>query len=88
METGTRKKINDNMSVLSNNVKDSLKDIDYSYTINYGYNYFPEKFFGSLEFRVCKANLRCLAAKLNSNRHAYMPIFEKKEHASPYTAKH
>ena len=38
-----RKKINDNMSLLSKNVKDSLKDIDYSYTINYGYNYFPEK---------------------------------------------
>ena len=38
-----RKKINDNMSVLSNNVKESLKDIDYSYEINYGYNYFPEK---------------------------------------------
>lgn len=38
-----RKKINDNMSVLSNNVKDSLEGIDYSYNINYGYNYFPEK---------------------------------------------
>lgn len=38
-----RKKINDNMSVLSNNVKESLEGIDYSYEINYGYNYFPEK---------------------------------------------
>lgn len=38
-----RKKINDNMSILSNNVKESLEGIDYSYTINYGYNHFPEK---------------------------------------------
>lgn len=49
-----RKKINDNMSVLSNNVKDSLKDIDYSYTINYGYNYFPEKEYNGKTYKEGK----------------------------------
>ena len=49
-----RKKINDNMSVLSNNVKESLKDIDYSYTINYGYNYFPEKEYNGKTYKQGK----------------------------------
>lgn len=49
-----RKKINDNMSVLSNTVKDSLKDIDYSYTINYGYNYFPEKKYNGKTYKEGK----------------------------------
>jgi len=46
-----RKKINDNMSELSNNVNESLKDIDYSYTINYGYNYFPEKEYNGKTYK-------------------------------------
>lgn len=49
-----RKKINDNMSVLSNSVKESLKDIDYSYTINYGYNYFPEKEYNGKTYKEGK----------------------------------
>ena len=49
-----RKKIYDNMSVLSNNVKESLKDIDYSYTINYGYNYFPEKEYNGKTYKEGK----------------------------------
>ena len=42
------------MSVLSNNVKESLKDIDYSYTINYGYNYFPEKEYNDKTYKEGK----------------------------------
>lgn len=49
-----RKKINDNMSELSNNVKESLEGIDYSYTINYGYNYFPEKEYNGKTYKEGK----------------------------------
>ena len=49
-----RKKINDNMSVLSNNVEESLDSIDYSYTINYGYNYFPEKEYNGKTYKEGK----------------------------------
>lgn len=49
-----RKKINDNMSVLSNNVKESLKNVDYSYKINYGYNYFPEKNYNGKTYKEGK----------------------------------
>ena len=49
-----RKKINDNMSVLSNNVEESLKNIDYSYEINYGYNYFPEKEYNGKTYKEGK----------------------------------
>lgn len=46
-----RKKINDNMSELSSNVKESLEGIDYSYTINYGYNHFPEKEYNGKTYK-------------------------------------
>ena len=49
-----RKKISDNMSMLSNNVKESLEGIDYSYTINYGYNYFPEKEYNGKTYKEGK----------------------------------
>ena len=49
-----RKKINDNMSVLSNNVEESLSSIDYSYEINYGYNYFPEKEYNGKTYKEGK----------------------------------
>ena len=49
-----RKKINDNMSVLSNNVEESLDSIDYSYEINYGYNYFPEKEYNGKTYKEGK----------------------------------
>lgn len=38
-----RKIINNNIDNLSNTIEESLKDEEYSYTINYGLNYFPEK---------------------------------------------
>ena len=49
-----RKKINDNMSVLSNNVEEILSSIDYSYEINYGYNYFPEKEYNGKTYKQGK----------------------------------
>ena len=49
-----RKIINDNMSVLSNNVEESLDSIDYSYEINYGYNYFPEKEYNGKTYKEGK----------------------------------
>lgn len=35
--------INDNIDTLRSDIEESLKDEDYSYEINYGLNYFPEK---------------------------------------------
>ena len=49
-----RKKINDNMSELSSDVKESLEGIDYSYTIKYGYNYFPEKEYNGKTYKEGK----------------------------------
>lgn len=38
-----RKIINNNIDILSENIEKSLVNEDYSYNINYGLNYFPEK---------------------------------------------
>lgn len=49
----TRKILNDNMELLDSLISDTLKSLNYdkTYTINYGYNYFPKKEYNSITYK-------------------------------------
>ncbi len=57
-----RKIIKNNITNLSNNIEKSLQDVNYSYTINYGYNYFPEKQYKNTTYK--EGNYESLLVKL------------------------
>lgn len=57
-----RKIIKNNISNLSNNIEKILENENYSYTINYGYNYFPEKQYKNTTYK--EGNYESLLVKL------------------------
>lgn len=57
-----RKIIKNNITNLSNNIEKNLQDVNYSYTINYGYNYFPEKQYKNTTYK--EGNYESLLVKL------------------------
>lgn len=46
----SRKLLNDNMDVFDNTLKEETKTLEYSYKINYGLNYFPEKEYKGITY--------------------------------------
>lgn len=57
-----RKIIKNNINNLSNNIEKTLENENYSYTINYGYNYFPEKQYKNTTYK--EGNYESLLVKL------------------------
>lgn len=57
-----RKIIKNNINNLSNNIEKTLQNENYSYTINYGYNYFPEKQYKNTTYK--EGNYESLLVKL------------------------
>lgn len=57
-----RKIIKNNINNLSNNIEKILENENYSYTINYGYNYFPEKQYKNTTYK--EGNYESLLVKL------------------------
>lgn len=46
-----RKEITNNISNIENEVSKILKDKQYGFTVNYGYNYFPQKEFKGITYK-------------------------------------
>lgn len=59
-----RKIIKNNINNLNNNIEKILENETYSYTINYGYNYFPEKQYKNTTYK--EGNYESLLIKLGN----------------------
>lgn len=59
-----RKIIKSNINNLNNNIEKILENENYSYTINYGYNYFPEKQYKNTTYK--EGNYESLLIKLGN----------------------
>lgn len=46
----SRKLLNDNMNIFDNTLKEETKELEYSYKINYGLNYFPKKEYKGITY--------------------------------------
>lgn len=62
----SRKIINSNMSNLDEILKDSMKDIEYSYSIDYGMHYFPSKTYKGITYE--EGNYESLLVTLGSGK--------------------
>lgn len=60
----SRKIINSNMSNFDEILKDSMKDIEYSYSIDYGMHYFPSKTYKGITYE--EGNYESLLVTLGS----------------------
>lgn len=62
----SRKIINSNMSNFDEILKDSMKDIEYSYSIDYGMHYFPSKTYKGITYE--EGNYESLLVTLGSGK--------------------
>lgn len=62
----SRKIINSNMSNFDEILKDSMKDIEYSYSIDYGMHYFPSKTYKGITYD--EGNYESLLVTLGSGK--------------------
>lgn len=62
----SRKIINSNMSNFDEILKDSMKDIEYSYSIDYGMHYFPSKIYKGITYE--EGNYESLLVTLGSGK--------------------
>lgn len=62
----SRKIINSNMSNFNEILKDSMKDIEYSYSIDYGMHYFPSKTYKGITYD--EGNYESLLVTLGSGK--------------------
>lgn len=62
----SRKIINSNMSNFDEILKDSMKDIEYSYSIDYGMHYFPSKIYKGITYD--EGNYESLLVTLGSGK--------------------
>ncbi len=62
----SRKIINSNMSNFDEILKDSMKDIEYSYSIDYGMHYFPSKAYKGITYD--EGNYESLLVTLGSGK--------------------
>lgn len=46
-----RRIINNNLSLVDDEVGNVLKDVNYGYKVNFGYNYFPEKEYKGVKYK-------------------------------------